>query len=89
MKAEAWLVIEFPKPRNSWQKRKPKITKVLQKKPESGMCVKVELDFPDEDWAPTIQLTIDPLQVKGAVGKEEMRDRAARYAEAFLNEERE
>lgn len=79
-------MIEFPKPRHDWQRRKPKIAKVLQKKPDKGMYVKVELNFPDEDWAPTIQLTIDPLEVHGAVGKEEMRDRAARYAEVFLND---
>lgn len=86
MRAEGYLVIEFPKPKNSWTRRKPKIAKVLQRKPETGMYVKVVLDFPDEDWAPTIQLKIDPLEVSGAIGKEEMRDRAYRYAQAFLEE---
>lgn len=84
MKTEAYLVLKFEKQTRYPYRVAPKIDRVLQKKPTSGMFVKVELEFPDKDWFPTIQLTIDPLEVKGSVDREEMRDRAARFAEAFL-----
>ena len=86
MKAEAWLVIEFPKPRHNWQKREPKITKVMQRRPAEGLAVKVVLEMPDEEWAPTIMLQIDPLMVKGSVSADEMRDRAKETARQFLQE---
>lgn len=86
MKAEAYLVLEFHKQANYPYRVKPRITKVLQKKPAAGLFVKVELEFPDKEWFPTIQLKIDPLEVSGSVTQEEMRDRAARYAQAFLED---
>lgn len=85
MKAEAWIVIEFPKPKYTWAKPEPKITKLYQNKPTEGLAVKIVLEMDEQEWEPTVFLKLDPLAVRGSISKDELRDRAKASAEDFLS----
>lgn len=84
--AEAWIVIEWIKPKYNWEKAKPKISKLYQTKPSEGLAVKLVLEFEEEEWEPTITIKLDPLTVRGSISQDEMRSRAKADAQKFLQE---
>lgn len=86
MKAEAWLVIEFTKPRYDYQKPQPRITKLYQRRPTEGLAVKIVLEMEDAKWEPTVHLKLHPLEVEGSVDINEFQERARSQAEKFLSE---